>query len=168
MKVTSLEVQQQKFKKVFKGYSLDEVDSFLERIAETIEELTKKNLLLQEELERVKEKLSGFENREWLVKETMTTAQKVIGDMKKGAEREVDLIIGEAKLKADKIIREAYKELLKFQDDIQQLKVQRIKLETDIKSVLEYHQKLLVTEEEKRHIEESKDEKVRYLKHNQQ
>jgi len=166
VKVTSLEVQQQEFKKVFKGYKPDEVDSFLESIAESIEELTKKNLLLEEQLERVKETLSGFEKREWLIKETMTTAQKVVDDMKKGAEREVDLIIGEAKLKADKIIREAYKELLKFQDDIQQLKVQRIKLETDIKSILEYHQKLLLTEEEKRRIDESKDGKVQYLKHN--
>ena len=166
MKVTSLEVKQQEFKKVFKGYKPDEVDSFLESVAESIEELTKKNRLLEEKLERLQETLSGFEKREWLVKETMTTAQKVVDDMKKGAAREVDLIIGEAKLKADKIIREAYRELLKFQDDIQQLKIQRIKLETDIRSILEYHQKLLLSEEEKRRIEESKDEKVKYLKHN--
>lgn len=165
MKVTSLEVQQEQFKKVFKGYEPSKVDSFLESVAEAIEELTKKNLSLEEELKMANETLSRFERREWLVKETMTTAQKVVGDMKKGAEREVDLIIGEAKLKADKIIRDAYKELLKFQDDIQQLKIQRIKLETDIKSILEYHQKLLFTEEEKRSIEQANDEKVRYLKH---
>lgn len=164
MKVTSLEVRQQKFKKVFKGYVPGEVDSFLESVAEAIEELTKGNLSLEEKLKMANETLSRFERREWLVKETMTTAQKVVGDMKKGAEREVDLIIGEAKLKADKIIRDAYKELLKFQDDIQQLKVQRIKLETDIKSVLEYHQKLLFTEEEQRSIEQASNEKVQYLK----
>ena len=164
MKVTSLEVRQQKFKKVFKGYVPGEVDSFLESVAEAIEELTKGNLSLEEKLKMANETLSRFERREWLVKETMTTAQKVVGDMRKGAEREVDLIIGEAQLKADKIIRDAYKELLKFQDDIQQLKVQRIKLETDIKSVLEYHQKLLFTEEEQRSIEQASNEKVQYLK----
>jgi cell division initiation protein len=167
VKITSLEVLQHKFKKALKGYQTGEVDAFMERVAETIEELTKKNLSLAEELERVKETLSGYEKREWLVKETMTTAQKVVDDMKKGAEREVDLLIGDAKLKADKIIREAYKELLKFQDDIQQLKVQRIKLETDLKSVLEYHQKLLCTEEEKRSVEEEKKDKVKYIKYSE-
>ena len=50
MKITPLDIQHKVLEKEWRGYHKIQVDQFLEEIAETVEELTKENLILKEKL----------------------------------------------------------------------------------------------------------------------
>ena len=48
MKITPLDIQQMVFKTGFRGYDKEEVNRFLEEIAETVEELNRENAVQRE------------------------------------------------------------------------------------------------------------------------
>src|SRR5512146_409590 len=50
MKITPLDIQQMVFKVAFRGYDKDEVNRFLEDLAETVEELNRDNAVQREKI----------------------------------------------------------------------------------------------------------------------
>ncbi len=163
MKITPLEVREYRFKKIFRGYDPTEVDTLKDILSETLEELSRENIRLDEELKRTKERLEEYKEKERLIKDTITMAQKAADDMKDNARKEAELIISDAKIRADEILKDAHHRFLRIQDDIEQLKKQRIQLESEIKAVIDYHRKTLFSEEEKRKDEELRERKVKFL-----
>ena len=69
--------------------------------------------------------------------------------MKANTQKESTLIISEAELKADQILAEAEKRLLQLNTQIQDLRRDKLKFETAMKSLLETHYKLLTLPEAK-------------------
>ena len=57
MKLSPTDINNKEFKKGIRGYSIDEVDEFLDKIVESYEEIFKENEILKENLSRVNEKL---------------------------------------------------------------------------------------------------------------
>ncbi len=71
MKITPMDIQQQQFTVRFRGFDIQEVDSFLETVANELEELIKKNNELKEELERKEARIWEYQNMEKTLKETL-------------------------------------------------------------------------------------------------
>lgn len=163
MKLTPLEIRQHNFKKSLRGYEPNEVDSFLELAAESLEEAAKRVHGLEEKLNRMAHRLEEHEGREKVLKETLTTAQKMVEDIKNNARKEAELIVSEANLKSDEIIKNAQKRVIELQEEIHQLKRQRLEFQSAIKSLLEYHSKLIQMEEQEAVKKDEDDEKVRFL-----
>lgn len=150
MKITPLEVREYRFKKVFRGYDPVEVEALKSLVSNVLEELTRDKRQLEDESSKLKARLEGYLETEEILKATLTTAQKVAEDIKDNAKKEAELIIAEAKMKAEDIVRDAHERFLKIQGDIDQLKKQRIRIESEIKAIIEYHQKILFSEEERK------------------
>ena len=64
MKLSPTDINNKEFKKGIRGYSIDEVDEFLDKIVESYEEIFKENEILKENLSRVNEKLDHYEKLE--------------------------------------------------------------------------------------------------------
>ncbi len=160
MKITPLELREYRFKKVFRGYDPTEVDTIKDILSETLEGLVREIKDLDTELTANRKRLEELMENEKLLKDTMTTAQQATEDIKESARKEAELIISEARLKAEQILQDAHNRFTKIQDDIEQLKKQRFQLESEIKAVIDYHQRILFSEEEKRRTEE----KVTFIK----
>ena len=60
MKVTPLDIQQQQFKTRFRGFDIREVDTFLEQMAETVENLQRENQNLGDEVRRLELEIQGL------------------------------------------------------------------------------------------------------------
>jgi len=149
MRISPLDIKQHQFKKRFRGYDPYEVDAFLEVIAETLEGFMKKTEGLEGELQRMAERLEGYEGKERLLRETITTAQRMVEDMRNNALKEAELIVSEAKTQANKLVREAQEMITNLQGEVYQLKRQRLELQNSIRSILDYHNNLLHMEGEK-------------------
>jgi cell division initiation protein len=154
MKITPLDIQQQQFTVRFRGFDIQEVDSFLETVANELEEQIKKNTELREELERKEARIWEYQNMEKTLKETLMVAQatseemkrnsqKAAEDLRASAQREASLIISRAREQADKIIGETNANLAKTEAAISDLGRKKILLEQELRSVLETHLKLL-------------------------
>ena len=98
MKITPLDIYQQEFKRVLRGFDPDEVEDFLERIADDYEQLIKENASLEQKIESLESQLA--------------MDGKVVQENESGmiAGQEADNVIREAKKEAESIIREAKKE----------------------------------------------------------
>lgn len=144
MKITPIEIQQQQFKtKVFGGLDDADVDSFLHLVASELEDLIRENTDLKDQLKKASTEIDEHRQREVSLREAMLAAQRVIEEMKANTQKESTLIIGEAELKADQIVAEAEKRLMTLNTQIQDLRRDKLKFETAMKSVLETHYKLL-------------------------
>ncbi|MCP3678237.1 MAG: DivIVA domain-containing protein [Deltaproteobacteria bacterium] len=163
MHLTPMDIREQKFTKGLRGYDREEVDGFMELAAEVLEGAIKKSTLLEEKLSRMTRVLSGHEERETLLKEAITTAQSMSGAMKVNATKEAELIVSEARVKAEALVREGHKRVASIQDEIHNLKKQRLELQTAFKSILDYHSNLLMMEGEESQKRDAGDEKFRFL-----
>jgi len=160
MKITPLDIQQQQFTVRFRGYDIQEVDAFLETVANELEEQIKKNTELREDLERKETRIWEYQNMEKTLKETLMVAQaaseemkrnsqKAAEDLKASAQREATFTISRAREKAERIIGETNANLAKVEATISELRRKKIVLEQELRSILETHLRLLESSSEK-------------------
>ena len=149
MPLTPLDIQQQRFRTRFGG-GLDkaEVDAFLNLVAGEVEKLTRDNNELREEQRATRRLLEDYRSREEALKETMITAQRVTDEIKRGAEKEADIILGRAELDAERILERAQERLTELLRDIGELKRQRAQFLSSTKAVIDQHRALLAVAED--------------------
>ncbi|MBI5656280.1 MAG: DivIVA domain-containing protein, partial [Geobacter sp.] len=113
MQISPLDIQQQQFKgKMLGGLDPDDVDSFLQQVSQEMEGLIRENTELKEQLRKASLELDDVRLRETSLRETMLAAQKISEEMKANAQKEGNLLISEAELKADRIVAEAENRLM--------------------------------------------------------
>jgi cell division initiation protein len=163
MKITPLDIQQQKFKIRFRGFDPQEVDLFLEQMADGFESLLKENQKLQEEILRLENESQGYKKREETFKRALLNSQKVLEQMKENAQKSSELIIAEAEVKAEKILNKAHNRLAQLHEDIAELKRQRMQIEVQIGAIIEAHTKLLEMGKEGMRAMDEEDSKLKLL-----
>ncbi len=151
-KITPLDIEEKEFSRSFRGYNIDEVDDFLDKVAKNYQLLSKENHMLRTQLEEIKNKLEEYKKDEEMFRKTLVTAQKRSEEIEKEAERKRDIIIREAELEAEKIIqnaqlkaeemlREANARVMEIKNELVTLEKERdvflLKLRTVIESFME-------------------------------
>ena len=145
MKMTPLDIRQKRFESNFRGFSSKEVEGFLERIASEFEELVKENISLKDELKRTLLRLDQHQEKERTLQETMVTAQKISEELQTMAKKEAEILMADAERQAEKLVDLAHQRRLEIISEIQELKRQRAQFESQLRSVLDGHQRLLET-----------------------
>ena len=107
--LTPLDVRNKRgdFKRLMRGYDPQEVNVFLELIAERLEALVRENLSLKERTQMLQEQVSSQAERERAVQDALVTAQELRADIRDQTRRESEAIIKEAETEARRIIAEA-------------------------------------------------------------
>lgn len=111
--LTPLDVRKKRgdFRRILRGYDPEEVDHFLELVAERMEVLVRENFAGAERIARLQEQVGSLEGRERAVHEALVTAEKLRGDVKEQARREADVILREAEAEARRVREEGEREL---------------------------------------------------------
>ena len=164
--LTPLDIQQQRFKTRFRGFDIQEVDLFLDQMADAFESLLKQNENLTKEARRLQLEIQGYKNREDAFKRALLNSQRVIEQMKENAQKSAELIVAEAEVKAEKILNKAHNRLAQLHEDIAELKRQRMQIEVQIGSVIEAHGKLLEISKEGMKAMDDEDSKIKLLQQN--
>jgi cell division initiation protein len=164
MGVTPLVIKQKEFSTRFRGFDVQEVDTFLEEVAREFESQEAAIEQLRQENHRLNLENQGYRKREESMRNAMIQSQRVLDQMKENAEKSAQVTIANAEVEAEKILNRTHKRLSQLHSDITELKRQRIQLEMQIGSVLESHSKLLeMTKEENKAADES-DAAVRFIR----
>ena len=143
MRMTATDIRQQQFAvRFFRGFDPQEVDAFLEEMADDVEELSRENALLKEQLALVEEKSRGVEGREKTLQETLVTTQKIAEEFKENSRREAELVLREAHLRAEKSMQDAREEHAKLTAEVSALRRLRRQLGEEIMSTLAAHKRL--------------------------
>lgn len=148
MKITPLDIQQMVFKISFRGYDKGEVNRFLEELAETVEILNRDNAVQQEKIVLLEQQLSDLKRNEATLSNTLLSAQSLAENVKRTAQREAELVIKEAELKAGELMRQARVELTNTQRDLSSLQKQRLLMVERLRASLRTFERMLEVEEQ--------------------
>ena len=96
MDLTARDVQEKQFHDAWRGYNQEEVDDFLDRVAEALDRVGRENASLRQRITELDQAVSASRNTEEMLKKTLVTAQ-----------RAAEEAIATAKAKAEQLITEA-------------------------------------------------------------
>ncbi|MDZ7772617.1 MAG: DivIVA domain-containing protein [Balneolaceae bacterium] len=137
MKLTALEIKQQKFEKGLRGYDTDEVQAFLGLVSNEWENLVARNRELDRKVEKLEEKLKHYEKVEQALHETLQTAKDSADHKMENARREARNTLEKAEMEADAIVNEATRTRREVRHDILRLLDRRREIIGGIRSYLE-------------------------------
>lgn len=112
MKLTPMDINNKEFKRVLRGYSIEEVDEFLDEVVDNYEELYKENTRLKEKLAAANEKVQQYSKIESSIQNTLVLAQNAAEEAKSSSRKEADMIIKNANETAQKILDKAHTDVL--------------------------------------------------------
>lgn len=148
MKITPLDIQQMVFNVSFRGYDKEEVNRFLEELAQTVESLNRDHAVQQEKIIFLEQQLAELKRTEATLSNTLLSAQSLAEDVKRNAQREADLVIKEAELKAGELIRQARVALADTQHDLSSIQKQRLLMIERLRASLRMFERLFEAEEQ--------------------
>jgi len=143
LRVTPLDIIQKKFSSNKKGYDPDEVTVFLEEVREALEDLIRENHEQKGALTERDREIARLRAEEGAVKETLMVARKFSEELNSSARREADLVLGEARLDAQRVLSQAHDEHRDLLQEVIHLKSLRLQHIAEIRAVLETHTRLI-------------------------
>jgi cell division initiation protein len=147
MRLTPLDIRQQQFTvRMFRGLDPQEVDAFLEDVAEDFEAVLKETALLREQMTALEERSRGLIDREKALQDTLLATQRLAEEMKESARREAQLIMREAELRGDKFVEDLRAEEARIRSDINELKRARRQVAEDLRATLDRYQRLFTAD----------------------
>ena len=125
MRITPMDMRQQRFRTSFRGYDRTDVVAFLTEAADDYEHAMREIDRLRGDLMRLEALLVEHRERENNLRDTLLTAQRVSGELKESAQTEAKLIVREAQGRADLLLQKAQGRLEEIDREINELKLRR-------------------------------------------
>jgi cell division initiation protein len=136
MRLSPIEIRQHRFSYRFRGLDADEVRAFLETLVADFDQVVRENAELRREGERLARDLATYQNREQLIQDTLTTAQGVVKQLKQTAMKEAEVLVSEAEVRAEKVLKEAEARRADLTAEIVELKQMRERVALELRNVL--------------------------------
>jgi cell division initiation protein len=143
MRLTPLDIQNHRFASAWRGHDAEEVEAFLRMVAEDYEALVRENEVLRESNRALQGRVTELQSQEQTLRETLVTAQGLAEDLKRTAVKESEVLIGQAEVKAEKILDAAHRRAAKLAEDIREMKGLRTRLASVVRATIETHLQLL-------------------------
>ena len=134
-----------KFNYEANGYNRAEVNKFVTDVIKETEGIIKKCKDQKKEIADLKEKLSHYEDLENTLKQSLINAEKTADNVKRLAREEADIIVGDAKHNASRIVGESLLKARKIETDADTLEKNVKIFKRKLKIIVE--QQMAVVEE---------------------
>ena len=151
MRIAPLDLRQQRFKKVVRGFDPTEVVAFLTEAADDYEHALREIDRLRQDLARMEALLSEHREREANLRNTLLTAQRLADDLKGAAQNEAKMIVREAQGRADLLLQKAQARLDEIDRDITELRLRRRGVEGSLEASIQalYHALEFIRDQDK-------------------
>ena len=107
MPIRPIDVRRKEFKSNFRGYDPNQVDDFLDAVADEFERNYTENQRMREEVSSLRDRLQQFEDLEGSIRAALVHAEEAANDLRRSATQEAEGIKQSAQREADFTIREA-------------------------------------------------------------
>ena len=148
MRISALDIRQQQFTvRMFRGLDPQEVEAFLEDVAEDYESVVKENAILKEQLAVLEEGRRNITEHERTLQETLVTTHRLTEEMKQAAKREAEMIVRDAELRGEKVTEAMRGEEARIKAELTSLKRLRRQLVEELRGTLARYDRLLAGEQ---------------------
>ena len=140
--ITPLDIENKRFsKQMMNGYSVEEVDDFLDDLTADYSKIYKENAELKSKIEELNQNMEHYKSIETTLNNTLLMAQTTAEDIKKVAQQQAEQIISEAKVNAQKQVDDLNNEVVLKTKEVEDVKKQfdiyKAKMESLLISQLE-------------------------------
>lgn len=143
VKIVPIDITNKSFKRKVMGYDPDEVANFLAEVAQELESVIHERNKVKEALREKELQILEYKDRDRILKDTITTAQRMSEKMKSESDREAQIILQDAHHKAEMIVRDARDSLKNVYRDINDLKRIKLQFEANFKAMIQTHLDLI-------------------------
>jgi cell division initiation protein len=143
VKLTPLDIRKQEFKKVVRGFDVEEVETFLDMVSEQFENLLHEKRQMNEEIVKLQTQLRDYQQVESALKETLMNAQQNINQSRETSKKEAEIIVREAELKAEEILDNTKSKLLDMKNELLLLKSQKDSFVKRLKQLIQSQVELI-------------------------
>ena len=132
MRIAPQDVRRARFGSAIRGFHRAEVTSFLGETADGYEAANRESDRLRQQVGTLQKQLEEHRQREASLRDTLLTAQRVSAEVRESAKQEAELIVREARCRADTLIQKARARCQDVEREITELRLNRIDVETSI------------------------------------
>lgn len=118
MDISARDVHEKQFHDAWRGYNQEEVDDFLDRVAETLDRLIRENRAFHQRIKELDQTVATGRETEEMLKKTLVTAQKAAEEAIAQARAKAETLIAEAEARVTKANDEAKVRLTALEDDL--------------------------------------------------
>jgi cell division initiation protein len=143
VKVTPLDIRRKEFRRSVRGYLDEDVDAYLDTVADEFERISAVNAELQEKVKGLEEEISGHTHMREALEKTLVAAQMQSDEMRNNAQKESQSMLREAEAKAKAVVGEFYTQTQAVQQTLMQVKLLEEDFRFKFKALLEGYLKLI-------------------------
>lgn len=136
MRLTSMDISNKEFKKAMRGYDVDEVNDFLDKVSEDYELLFKENSSLKERIDVMKEQVDHYNKMELTIQNTLILAQNAADQAKEVAQKQAEMILDNANEASKKILDKGNDQIVNITNDYDKVKQEFIKFRTQYRNFM--------------------------------
>ncbi|HEY8469453.1 MAG TPA: DivIVA domain-containing protein [Longimicrobiales bacterium] len=137
--LTPLEVRKKKedFRRALRGYEPVDVDTFLDLVADRMEQLVRENLALSERAGRLDDEIAAYRERERALTDALVSAQEIREELRKQAARDAEELRRAAEEEVERLRAEMRKALEREEMALRDIRARRAQLVQAYRSLLE-------------------------------
>ncbi len=136
MAIRPVDIRRKEFKSGLRGYDANQVDDFLDEVADEFERIFAENQRMLEETTSLRERLQQFEELEASIQEALVQAQQVARDLRRNAGKEAELIVREAKEQSHRILADSSGRVERVQESYEVLRKAKQDFANDFRHLL--------------------------------
>src|SRR5215212_1160731 len=154
MPIRPIDVRRKEFRNGFRGYDANQVDDFLDAVADEFERTYTENARLREEASSLRERLQQFEELEGSIRAALVHAEQAANDLRrtatweaedvrKSAAREADLTVREAQARAHQTLAESSARVERIQESYEALQEAKRGFTNDFRQLLKTYSEVM-------------------------
>ena len=107
MPIRPIDIRRKEFRSGFRGYDANQVDDFLDTVADEFERTYNENQRMREETNGLRERLQQFEDLEGSIRAALVHAEQAANDLRRSANKEAEDVRQGARRDAEFTVRDA-------------------------------------------------------------
>lgn len=143
MKVTPLDIRKKEFRRSVRGYLDEDVDVFLDTVADEVERIAKVNAELENKVKSLEDEIAGHAHIREALEKTLVAAQLQSDEIRTNAQKESESMLRDAEAKAKAVVDDFYAQTQAAQQTLMQLKLLEEDFRFKFKALLEGYLKLV-------------------------
>jgi len=136
MNMSPQDIQAKQFHVRFRGFDVEEVDSFLEQVAEHYLLLLEEKKALTNTVDSLTRELDSLKNDEHSFKDAIVSAQRVADEMRQKSQEQANALLIRAQDEVEELKNAAHKEIMELEYRVDELRGLQTKLRDDLRQVI--------------------------------
>lgn len=143
MSMTASDIRNYKFPTVLRGYDKDAVDSFLEQVAQRLDQVTQESMRMSMEFESIKGQLSALKQFEDTIKNAAIDSRRNADMLIATARQEAAQLLAKAKEEAESVLASRSGKVTEIEQQLKQLELTRTQYLNKLRTLISQHLDLI-------------------------